>query len=71
MKQLIDFLFERMLKISIFVYFSTHFFIYFNVSCSALTCIQDSKKKQKQEQEQIVDKDKKNKVEINRLRICR
>jgi len=33
-----------MLKISIFVYFSTHFFVYFNVSYNALTCIQDSKK---------------------------
>ncbi len=43
-KQLIDFLFEQILKISIFACFSTHFFVYFDVSCNALTCIQNSKK---------------------------
>ncbi len=62
MKQLIDFLFERMLKISIFVYFLTHFFVYFNVSCNALTCIQNSKKNKNENENRLSIKMKKTKL---------
>ena len=61
MKQLIDFLFERMLKINIFVYFLTHFFVYFDVLCNALTCIQNSKKNKNENENESLIKIKKTK----------
>lgn len=62
MKQLIDLLFERVLKVSIFVYFSTHFLVYFDVSCNALTCIQDSKKNENKNENESSMKMKKTKL---------
>jgi len=51
-----------MLKISIFVYFLTHFFIYFNVSYNALTCIQDSNKNKNKNENKLSIKIKKIKL---------
>jgi len=62
MKQLIDLLLERVLIVSIFVCFSTHFsiylFVYFNVSYNALTCIQDSKKNKNKNKNELLTKTK-------------
>jgi len=66
MKQLIDLLLKRVLTISIFVCSLTHFFIYFfiyfDMSCNALTCIQDSKKNKNENKNKLLTKTKKTKL---------